>query len=184
MNAMPPPLITLGHGRASAEELTALLTGAGIETLVDVRRFPGSRRNEAAARGQVPELCAESGIAYRWDERLGGRRHLTKDEDAASPDTWWKVAAFRAYAAWTRSPEFAEGIAALLGDVEAGRTAIMCSESVWWRCHRRIITDVMLLQHRVPVAHLMPDGRLREAEPSPGARLDADGHVIWDGPQD
>ncbi|MCG7311291.1 DUF488 family protein [Brachybacterium sp. ACRRE] len=174
-------LITLGHGTLSREELADLLTGAGIERLVDVRRFPGSRANEAAAKGSVPEICAEQGIAYRWEERLGGRRRLTKDQDADSPDTWWRVAAFRAYAAWTRTPEFRAGADELLGDCRAARTAIMCSEAVWWRCHRRIIADVMELEHRVEVLDLMHDGTLRPHEPSEGARLDAQGHVVWDG---
>lgn len=178
---MPAPLLTLGHGRLSADELGELLQGAGLEQLVDVRRFPGSRANEAAARGQVPQLCERIGIGYRWEERLGGRRRLRKDEDAASPDTWWRVAAFRAYAAWTRSEDFRAGITQLRADVDAARVAIMCSESVWWRCHRRIISDVMLLEHEVPVEHLMPNGDLRTHEPSEGARLAADHHVVWDG---
>ncbi|MGY5766469.1 DUF488 domain-containing protein [Brachybacterium sp. DNPG3] len=187
---MPAPLITLGHGRLDRDELTDLLVGAGIEHLVDVRRFPGSRANEAAARGVVPALCEAAGIAYRWDERLGGRRRLTAEQDAASPDTWWRVAAFRAYAAWTRDPVFRAGIADLLTDVAdvadvaddaTGLTAVMCSESVWWRCHRRLIADVVLLEHGVAVEHLMPDGQRRPHEPSPGARLDAQGHTVWDG---
>lgn len=178
---MAAPLLTLGHGRMDAAELTALLTGAGVQMLVDVRRFPGSRANPAAAKGSIPAICEEAGIAYRWEERLGGRRRLDAEADAASPDTWWRVAAFRAYAAYTRTAEFREGEDALLADVAAHRTAVMCSESVWWRCHRRIIADVTMLEHGVEVAHLMPDGRLREAEPSPGARLDEHGHVVWDG---
>lgn len=178
---MDPDLLTLGHGTLSRQELAELLTDAGIERLVDVRRFPGSRANEAAAKGVIPEICAEAGIAYRWDDRLGGRRRLTKDQDRDSPDTWWRVAAFRAYAGWTRTPEFRAGAAELLEDCRAKRTAIMCSEAVWWRCHRRIIADVMDLEHRVEVLDLMHDGTLRPHEPSGGARLDAEGHVVWDG---
>lgn len=178
---MPAPLLTLGHGRLSSTELGDLLTGAGVEHLVDVRRFPGSRANEAAAKGRVPQLCAERGIAYRWEERLGGRRRLTTDEDAASPDTWWRVAAFRAYAAWTRSTDFRAGAAELAAEVATSRVAIMCSESVWWRCHRRIISDVLQLGHGVPVEHLMPSGELREHPVSAGARLGEDGHLVWDG---
>lgn len=177
---MSAPLLTLGHGRLDRTELTSLLVGAGVEQLVDVRRFPGSRTNEAAARGVIPELCEAAGIAYRWDERLGGRRRLTAEEDVGSPDTWWRVAQFRAYAAWTRDPAFRSGIDDLLADVVARRTAVLCSESVWWRCHRRIIADVVLLEHDVPVEHLMPDGRLHPHEPSDGARLDAQAHVVWD----
>ena len=99
-------LLTFGHGRLTREELSRLVGGASIELVLDVRRFPGSRSNEAAARGQVPDLLQEIGVAYRWDERLGGRRRLTAAEEAKSPDSWWQVAAFRAYAAWTRSPDF------------------------------------------------------------------------------
>ena len=124
---MAPPLITVGHGRLDRDELTALLSGAGIERLVDVRRFPGSRANDAAARGQVEEICEAAGIEYRWEERLGGRRRLTTEQDAASPDTWWRVAAFRAYAAWTREDDFRAAISDLTVDIEAARTAVMCS---------------------------------------------------------
>ncbi|MDN5688509.1 MAG: DUF488 domain-containing protein [Brachybacterium sp.] len=179
---MNAPLLTLGHGRLDRAELTELLRGAGIEQLVDVRRFPGSRTNDAAAKGVVLEICTAAGIGYRWDERLGGRRRLTQDEDAASPDTWWRLAQFRAYAAWTRSEDFRAGIGDLRADVARTRTAVMCSEAVWWRCHRRLIADVMLLEHEVEVLDLMHSAQQRVHEPSPGARLDEDGHVVWDRP--
>lgn len=175
-------LLTVGHGRLEQGELADLLTGAGITELVDVRRFPGSRTNEAAARGTIEEICTGAGIGYRWDERLGGRRRLTKEEEADSPDTWWRVAQFRAYAGWTRSQEFRAGIAELRDDLSRGRTAVMCSEAVWWRCHRRLIADVMLLEHHVEVADLMHSGQQRPHEPSEGARLREDGHVVWDRP--
>ncbi|WP_227873148.1 DUF488 domain-containing protein [Brachybacterium ginsengisoli] len=174
-------LLTLGHGRLEREELAALLTGAGIARLVDVRRHPGSRTNDAAARGAIEEICTEAGIEHRWDERLGGRRRLTAEEEAASPDTWWRVAQFRAYAGWTRSEEFRAGLEELRADVSRARTAVMCSEAVWWRCHRRLIADVMLLEHGAEVLDLMHSGQQRPHEPSEGARLDEDRHVVWDG---
>jgi len=177
-------LLTVGHGRLERDELAELLTGAGIEQLVDVRRYPGSRANDAASRGAVEEICAGAGIAYRWDERLGGRRRLTKEEDAATRDPWWRVAQFRAYAAWTRSEEFRAGLEDLRADVARTRTAVMCSEAVWWRCHRRLIADVMLLEHEVEVLDLMHSGQQRPHEPSEGSRLDADGHVVWDRPDE
>lgn len=177
---MTPPLLTVGHGRLDRDELAALLTGAGVERLVDVRRFPGSRTNDAAARGHIEEICESAGIAYRWEEQLGGRRRLTKDQDAASPDTWWRVAAFRAYAAWTREDEFRAAVRDLVADIAVARTAVMCSESVWWRCHRRIIADVVALEHGTEVQHLMHTGDLRVHGPSDGARLE-DGHIVWDG---
>lgn len=172
-------MLTFGHGHLSRDGLAALLTGAGVEAIVDVRRFPGSRHNEAAARGEVPGLASEWGIAYRHEARLGGRRRLTADEDARSPDTWWQVDAFRAYAAWTRTPEFRAAMAELADDARVHRTAVMCSEAVWWRCHRRMISDVAVLVYGLPVEHLMHDGRRVEHRVSEGARLTHD-EVVWD----
>ncbi len=174
-------MLTFGHGRLDRDELVALVLGAGIEAVVDVRRFPGSRANEAAARGEIPALLGEIGVAYRWDERLGGRRHLTAAEREASPDTWWRVEAFRAYAAWTRSPEFRDALPDLLADNDARITAIMCSEAVWWRCHRRLISDILVLEYGRDVQHLMHDGRLVPHPVSDGARVGPRGMVVWDG---
>jgi uncharacterized protein (DUF488 family) len=91
------------------------------------------------------------------------------------------VKAFRAYAGWTRSEEFRAGLADLLSEISSHRTAIMCSEAVWWRCHRRIISDVVAVEDGVRVEHLMHDGRLVEHPVSDGARRGAGGHVVWDG---
>jgi uncharacterized protein (DUF488 family) len=174
-------MYTFGHGQLDHDDLAKLVAGAGITGIVDVRRFPGSRHNEAAARGEVERLADEIGIAYRHDVRLGGRRSLSKEEDLASPDTWWEVKAFRAYARWTRADEFRAGLADLLAQVAAEpATAIMCSEAVWWRCHRRVIADVAALEHGVEVNHLMHSGHFHQHEPSKGARLVA-GQVVWDG---
>ncbi|MGN6611095.1 MAG: DUF488 domain-containing protein [Angustibacter sp.] len=174
-------MLTFGHGRLDRDELAALLESAGVEAVVDVRRFPGSRSNSAAARGEVEQLATDVGIAYRQDARLGGRRSLTKEQDAASPDTWWQVKAFRAYAGWTRSDEFRAGLAELLDEVARHRTAVMCSEAVWWRCHRRLIGDVVAVEAGVRVEHLMHDGRLVEHPVSDGARTASDGRLVWDG---
>lgn len=182
MEARPPDLLTLGHGRLGPDELGELVSGAGIDLVVDIRRFPGSRTNPAAAKGRVPEILDARGIGYRWDERLGGRRSLSPEEDAAPPDPWWQVKQFRAYAAWTRSPEFRAGLEVLMRDVVARRTAVMCSESVWWRCHRRLVADVVLAEHGIAVRHLMHDGRLQEHRPSAGGRVGDDGRLVWDGP--
>lgn len=177
----PPPLLTFGHGRLGGDELGDLVRHAGIRLMVDIRRYPASRTVPAANEGRLRTLLAERGTGYRWDERLGGRRTLTAEERAASPDSWWQVDQFRAYAAWTRSPEFRAGLAELLADVERGGTAVLCSESVWWRCHRRLVADVVSLEHGIQVLHLMPDGRLREHRPSAGARPGPDGRLVWDG---
>jgi cation transport regulator ChaB len=178
---VPAPLLTFGHGRLDSNTLSALVRDAGIELVVDVRRFPGSRANDAAARGAIPALLETVGIEYRWDQRLGGRRNLTKAEDESSPDTWWRVKAFRGYAAWTRSEDFRAALPELLADVDRARTAVLCSEAVWWRCHRRMIADVVLLELGVEVCHLMHTGALNSHSGSEGARLDADGRLVWDG---
>lgn len=175
-----PGLVTVGHGRADQAELGALLTEAGIELLVDVRRFPGSRNNPAVSRDALPSWLSDLGIAYRWAEDLGGRRRLSTAEDEESEDTWWTVAAFRAYAAHTRTPEFRTALAALLEESAERRVAIMCSESVWWRCHRRLIADVAVVGHGREVLDLMHDGRMEPHRVAEGARLREDGLVVWD----
>ena len=174
------PLLTVGHGALDRAHLRALLTGADLQAVVDVRRFPGSRRNPDVARDALASWLPGAGIDYRWEERLGGRRHLRKDDDARSPDQWWQVEAFRAYASHTRSTDFIEALARVTEQAQADRVAVMCSETVWWRCHRRIIADVVALTTKVPVAHLMHDGKVREHRVADGARITDDG-VVWDG---
>nr|WP_223173576.1 DUF488 domain-containing protein [Georgenia yuyongxinii] len=176
-----PVLLTVGHGALGRADLTALLAAAGVAALVDVRRFPGSRTNPDVRREALEDWLPAAGIVYRWEPGLGGRRHLAREEKDASPDMWWQVEAFRAYAAWTRAPEFRGALADLLRQAAATRTAVMCSEAVWWRCHRRLIADVAVLAHGTEVHHLMPDGRLRAHMVADGARLTGPGEVVWDG---
>lgn len=171
------PLLTTGHGPRDRAELGAALVEAGIGLLVDVRRFPGSRNNPDVRREDLEQWVPALGIDYRWDARLGGRRSLPKD--APVEDGWWTVRQFAAYAAHTRTPEFAAGLDELLVAAGTATVAVMCSESVWWRCHRRLIADVALLGRGVPVTHLMPDGRLAPHRPSDGAVVDAAGVVRW-----
>jgi uncharacterized protein (DUF488 family) len=173
-------LLTLGHGPDDRGRLAARLTAAGIGLVVDVRRFPASRRNPDVAEESLARWLPEAGIGYRWEECLGGRRRLPPGEPVA--DAWWTVAQFAAYAAHTRTPEFGAALDAVLAEAEGTTVAVMCSESVWWRCHRRLIADVAVLGRRVPVSHLMPDGRLAAHRPSEGAVVGADGLVRWPGP--
>ncbi|TFV63747.1 UNVERIFIED_ORG: DUF488 domain-containing protein [Bacillus sp. AZ43] len=172
------PLLTVGHGPQDRDALGARLTAAGVERLVDVRRFPGSRNNPDVSRGSLEDWLPAIGIAYRWDERLGGRRRLPPGEPVA--DGWWTVAQFAAYAAHTRTPEFTAALDEVLAEAADSTVAVMCSESVWWRCHRRIVADVAVLARGVPVSHLMPDGRLAPHRPSDGAVL-TDGALSWPG---
>ena len=175
--AAPVELATIGHGTDDRSSLRDRLVDARVESLVDVRRFPGSRRHEDVKREHLEAWVPEAGIAYRWDERLGGRRRLDPSTDGADP--WWRVAQFRAYAAHTRTPEFEEGLDELLADAVNARTAVMCSESVWWRCHRRLVADVAVLLHGVQVTHLLPGGRSASHELSAGARV-VGSTVFWD----
>ncbi len=171
------PLLTVGHGPESREVLGPRLTTAGVEQVVDVRRFPGSRSNpdvrQEALTGWLPGL----GIGYRWEERLGGRRRLPVGGPVV--DGWWTVGQFAAYAAHTRTPEFAAALDEVLAAATDATVAVMCSESVWWRCHRRLVADVVVLARGLPVGHLMPDGRVAPHRPAEGAVLGADGLVRW-----
>jgi uncharacterized protein (DUF488 family) len=172
-------LLTVGHGTLDRASLGALLAGAGTGLLVDIRRFPGSRHNPDVSTDAMTEWLPEAGIDYRWDERLGGRRRRdrTADPDA---DGWWRVEAFRAYAAHTRSPDFLEALDDLCEQVRArDTTAVLCSEAVWWRCHRRIVADAAMLLRGIDVAHLGHDGRTTPHEPSAGA-LVVDGLLRYD----
>ena len=169
-----PVLLTVGHGSLSQDALGALLTGAGVQRLVDVRRFPGSRAHPHVAADALADWLPPLGVAYRSEPRLGGRRRLPPG--GASEDPWWTVEAFRAYAAHTRTPEFAAGLAEVLAT--PGRVAVLCSETVWWRCHRRLVADVVVLGGGLPVHHLMPDGRLAPHRPSAGAVV-RDGTLHW-----
>jgi uncharacterized protein (DUF488 family) len=183
-----PRLLTVGHGALAAEELTALLVGAGVELLVDVRRFPGSRAHPHLARDQLEQWLPAGGVDYRWEERLGGRRRLPAGSDGDGggdgdvEDGWWQVAQFRAYAAHTRTPEFAAALADVLTEARQRGVAVMCSESVWWRCHRRLIADVVCLTTDLAVEHLAHDGRTTAHPVAAGAVLRADGRVAWPTP--
>src|SRR3954469_19923829 len=176
LNPPTMSLLTVGHGPEGRDQLGARLAGAGVRRIVDVRRFPGSRNNPDVARDALAVWLPEIGIGYRWDDRLGGRRRIPPGEPVA--DGWWTVSQFAAYAAHTRTPEFTAALDEVLAAAAAGDVAVMCSESVWWRCHRRLIADVAVLGRGVPVTHLMPDGRLTPHRPSDGAVV-GPGIVRW-----
>ncbi len=159
-------VVTFGHGTADAETMTRLLRAAEVRRLVDVRTAPGSRRNPDAARAAMADWLPRAGIDYRWDERLGGWRRLPPD----SPDIALRNESFRGYAGHMRTEEFRATVDRLLTDAAAGLTAVLCAESVWWRCHRKMIADFLVLVHHVDVHHLMHDGTLRPHRPSPQAR--------------
>ena len=176
MSGTPPTLLTFGHGTAGRDELGPLLGGADVRAVVDVRTAPGSRRNPDAGRQALAEWLPAEGIDYRWEQRLGGFRRTAPD----SPDVFWENDAFRGYAGYTRDPVFVEAMDELLRQAAHVRTAVMCAESVWWRCHRRIIADFAVLARGARVLHLSHNGRLTDHPPSPGARLRDDGLLVYD----
>jgi len=157
-------LLTYGHGTETAERTAAILAGPEVASLVDIRIAPGSRRNPQFARGALEEWLPEAGIAYRWD-------------------TAWHEDMYRGYAEYMRSPDFRAAIDAVLAEAEARRVTVMCSESLWWRCHRRLLADFVAVARGIEVRHLMHDGRTEAHRPSPGLRLRDDGLLIYDGGQ-
>lgn len=177
-----PDLLTVGHGSLGRAALGALLRTAAVDLVVDVRRFPGSRANPDVRREALEGWVPASGARYRWEERLGGRRRLPTD--APVIDSWWIVPAFQAYSAHTRTGDFSDALAQVLAEARQEQVAIMCSESVWWRCHRRLIADVAVLGEGVVVHHLLSSGQRRPHIPAAGARVRDDGLLVWDGERD
>ncbi|NJQ02188.1 DUF488 domain-containing protein [Streptomyces zingiberis] len=174
----PRPLFTFGHGTAGREFLTELLREAGIAGVVDVRTAPGSRRNPDVSRAALGSWLPGADIGYRWEPRLGGFRRAAP----GSPDTFWRNDSFRGYAGHTRDPDFRAAMDDLLSEAATASTAVMCGESVWWRCHRRLIADFAVLARGTPVLHLAHDGRLTPHPPTAGARLREDGLLVYDRP--
>jgi uncharacterized protein (DUF488 family) len=169
-------LLTYGHGTDSAEVTAARLTGAGVTSLVDIRTAPGSRRNPQFARVALAEWLPAAGVAYRWDKRLGGFRR----PGPGNPDVAWREEAFRGYAEHMRSADFGAAIDAVLAEAEERPATVMCSESLWWRCHRRLLADFVAVARGTEVRHLMHDGRVEPHRPSPGLRLRDDGLLVYD----
>ena len=145
-------VFTVGHGVRPLEELVATLQETGVRTLVDVRRFPGSRRNPQFNQGPLREALAAGGIAYRHAAELGGRRSGEPGEEDFG---CIRVAAFRSYAARMRTEAWQSALAAELAEPEP---CLMCAETVWWRCHRRLIAELVTARGD-RVVHLLGPGR-------------------------
>lgn len=163
---MWPTIWTVGHSTRPIDEFLNVLAAHEIELVADVRRFPGSRRLPQYAAPALEASLAAHGIAYQWLPALGGRRRPEPD----SPNDGWRHPAFRAYADHVSTEDFAEALFELLLLARGLRTAIMCAEVLWWRCHRRIIADV-LASLGVPVVHIR-DARIAEPHRlAPPARM-------------
>ena len=167
-------LYTVGHSTRSSDELLALIAEHSIELLVDVRRYPGSRRHPQFARAALASSVAAAGVEYRWVEALGGRRSRRKD----SPHTAWRVAAFAGYADHMATPEFQAAAAELLAAAEARNVCVMCAEARPEQCHRRLIADHATAQG-VPVTHILAPRRTALHQLPDFARV-VDGRVLYD----
>ncbi|MCD9096809.1 DUF488 domain-containing protein [Luteimonas fraxinea] len=158
-------LWTIGHSTRSWDDFLALLIHWRIEAIVDVRRFPGSRRYPWFASETMAEQLAASRIDYHWLPHLGGRRRA----QPGSPNGAWRSNAFQGYADHMTSDEFADGLSQTLAVAAKRRTALMCAEALWWGCHRRLVAD--LLTHRgVEVCHILDIGKMQPHVMHPDAR--------------
>jgi uncharacterized protein (DUF488 family) len=172
-------LYTIGHSTRTIDEFIALLREHGVELLVDVRRFPGSRRHPQFGSAALAASLAAAGIAYAHAEALGGRRD--SEAASASPNTAWRNPSFRAYADYMATAPFRAALDRLIAEGGARTTAIMCAEAVPWRCHRRLITDA-LLARGIPVADITGPGAASAARLSEHAVARPDGSVIYPAP--
>jgi len=177
MPADPATLWTIGHSTRTLGEFLDLLSEYRIEAIADVRRFPGSRRYPYFASDALAASLPTHGIAYQWIPRLGGRRKV----QPGSPNTAWRNASFQGYADYTATAEFAEGLAELLALAAGKRTAMMCAEAVWWRCHRSIVADALKLRG-IEVIHIL-DAAHSTVHPYTSPARIMDGRLSYAAPQ-
>ncbi|MBV8235266.1 MAG: DUF488 domain-containing protein, partial [Acidimicrobiia bacterium] len=168
-------LITVGHGTLSEDSFVELLRAAELQALVDVRTAPGSRRHPQFRRQAMEQWVPAHAIAYRWEPRLGGLRTPA----AESPNIALRNRGFRAYADHMATAEFVHALDEVLDAAAARPTTVMCAETLWWRCHRRLIADFAALVRGAEVRHLMHDGRLVEHQPTAGVRREGD-RLVYD----
>jgi uncharacterized protein (DUF488 family) len=147
-----------------------------ITLVADVRSYPSSKRWPHFNQAELSGALERAGIEYQWLHKLGGRRH-SKSKD--SPHSAWEHPAFRSYADYTESADFEAGLGELIAGATTARTAYMCSEGLWWRCHRRIISDYLTVRGW-NVEHIMPDGKRKPHVLAPFARV-VDRRIVYDG---
>jgi uncharacterized protein (DUF488 family) len=173
-----PTIFTIGHSNHPIERFIELLARHGVEELADIRRFPGSRAHPHFNRERLQETLESHGIAYVWIEALGGRRkHAT---GPTSRNLAWRNASFRNYADYLASEEFRRGLETLTKAASQRTTAMMCAEGLWWQCHRRLVSDV-LMTRGATVEHIMPDGKLKPHVLTPSAVV-KEGQVTYPAP--
>ncbi|MEO8803224.1 MAG: DUF488 domain-containing protein [Rudaea sp.] len=176
MNHAATIVFTIGHSSRPLAEFLDLLGESNIECVVDVRRLPGSNSFPQYNADALQATLAEHGIDYWHLEALCGRRSK-RDLDGAAPEDFWTNASFARYAAYARGAAFARGLEELMQRARIQRCTLMCSEAVWWRCHRRIITD-HLLARGCEVRHIMGAGKVVTATLTLGAKV-RNGDVVY-----
>ena len=168
---------TIGHSNDSIEHFLDLLKQHEITALVDIRRFPSSRKFPHFNESNLSRALQENGIEYHWLESLGGRRPEAKDP--LSQNTGLRNQSFRNYADYMLTDDFRSGVEELQQIADSKRTAIMCSESVFWRCHRRLVSDFVLAKGG-SVQHVFPSGESKSHALTEGAKVE-DGQVTYPG---
>ena len=168
-------VFTIGHSTRTFEELVVALKAHGIQTLVDIRSFPMSRRLPWFNRENLERALPEKGIHYLWEKRLGGRRKKPLEQ---SPNTALRNDSFRNYADYMLTDDFRAGIADLLAEAQRQRIAIMCAERVYFRCHRMLVSD-WLVAHGHEVPHIDGTGPTKQHELMSEARLEGD-DLVYD----
>lgn len=168
---------TIGHSTRTAAEFVDCLTAHDIQLVADVRRLPGSRRLPQFDAETLAASLSAHDIDYRWLPALGGRRRSSTKATEQRNDSAWRNPAFRAYAEHIDSDEFADGLFDLTMLAGGVRTAVMCAEVLWWRCHRRLIADV-LVSLAFPVVHIFTASHTEPHRLTPPARL-VDGALTY-----
>ena len=174
---MSEPFFTIGHSTRAIDEFVAMLEPNGVTRVIDVRAFPRSRTNPQYNSDALPGALAPHGIGYEHVAALGGKRGRSR---SVAPETngFWDNESFRNYADYAMGGEFREGFARLVARGRAERVAVMCAESVWWRCHRRIITDYLLAAGE-GVWHILGVEAIEPAKITPAARPGPDGALVY-----
>lgn len=172
-------IFTIGHSTRSLDDFIAALRRAGADCVVDVRRIPKSRRYPHFNIDALGPALASAGILYRHIAALGGRRGRHRGAPP-SPNGLWREEGFRNYADYAATPEFRAGLDELLTLARERQPAVMCAEAVWWRCHRRIITDYLLVAG-LEVEHILGIGKIEPARLTPGAVPQKDGGIVYPG---
>ena len=174
---MPHAFFTIGHSTRTIEEFVDLLKEAGVRLVVDVRTVPRSRTNPQYNRDVLPNTLGEFQIGYEHIAALGGLRGHKRSTPEAT-NAFWQNQSFHNYADYAMSAAFHEGLAHLRALGQVQRCAIMCAETLWWRCHRRIITDYLLAAGET-VFHILGPGQVKQAEINPAAQSLPGGHLAY-----